>query len=59
MEEFKSYLIFKKKGMTLKALFFKVNGEEENRSRNKSVKTSYMAKTNIMEHSQSSKMKKS
>ncbi|XP_057510960.1 uncharacterized protein LOC130793312 [Actinidia eriantha] len=58
-KEFKSYLMFKNKEMTLKALFFKLNVEEENRVRNKCAKTSYMAKANIMEHGQSSKMKKS
>ena len=58
-KEFKSYLMFKNKEMTLEALFFKLNVEEENRARNKSAKTSYMAKANIMEHGQSSKMKKS
>ncbi|XP_057495666.1 uncharacterized protein LOC130780663 [Actinidia eriantha] len=58
-KEFKSYLMLKNKKMTLEALFFKLNVEEENRARNKCAKTSYMAKANIMEHGQSSKMKKS
>ena len=34
-KEFKSYLIFKNKEMTWKALFFKLNVEEENRMRTK------------------------
>ena len=38
--------------MTLKALFFKLNVEEENMVRN-------MAKANVMEHGQSLKTKKS
>ena len=47
-KEFKSYLIFKNKEMTLEALFFKLNDEKENRARIKSVKTSYMAKGNMV-----------
>ena len=39
-KEFQSYLMFKNKEMALKTLFFKLNVEEENRVRNKSVKTS-------------------
>ncbi|XP_057506051.1 uncharacterized protein LOC130789338 [Actinidia eriantha] len=58
-KEFKSYLMFKNKEMTLEALFFKLNVEEENRARNKGAKPSYMDKANIMEHGQSSKTKKS
>ena len=57
-KEFKSYLLFKNNEITMDALFFKFNVEEENRARNKSDNTSYMAKANIMEHSQSSKIKK-
>ena len=52
-KEFKSYLMFKNKEITLEALFFKLNVEEENRAKNKSVKTFYMVKANIMEHDQS------
>ena len=51
--------MFKNKEMTSEALFFKLNVEEKNRARNKSAKTSYMAKANIIEHGQSSKRKKS
>ncbi|XP_057500870.1 uncharacterized protein LOC130784893 [Actinidia eriantha] len=58
-KEFKSYLMFTNKEMTLEALFFKLNIGEENQARNKSAKTSYMARANIMEHGQSSKTKKS
>ncbi|XP_057508516.1 uncharacterized protein LOC130791392 [Actinidia eriantha] len=51
----------KAEGMLLSEAFLvaALNVEEENRARNKCAKTSYMAKANIMEHGQSSKMKKS
>ena len=54
-KEFKSYLMFKNKEMTLKTLFFKLNVEEKNQARN-SAKISYIAKANIIEHGQSSKI---
>ena len=56
-KKFKRYLIFKNKEMTLEALFFDLNVEEENNAINKVVKTSYTAKANIMEHGQSLKSK--
>ena len=57
-KEFQSYHIFKNKDMTLEALFFMLNIEEKNLVRNKSNKTSCMAKANIMGHGQSSKATK-
>ncbi|GFZ04973.1 hypothetical protein Acr_17g0005450 [Actinidia rufa] len=58
-KKFKCYLMFKNKEMTLETLFFKLNVVKKNWARNKSAKTSYMAKANILENGQSSKMKKS
>ncbi|XP_057468790.1 uncharacterized protein LOC130758000 isoform X1 [Actinidia eriantha] len=57
-KKFKSYLMFKTKKMTLEALFFKLNVEEENRARNKSAKTFYMAKDKMVEYGQPSQLKK-
>ena len=56
-KKFKSYLMFKNKEMTLEALLFKLKVEEENKARNKSFKTSYMVKANVLVHGQSSKIK--
>ena len=38
--------------------FFKLNVEEVNRARNEGAKISYIANANIIEHGQSTKMKK-
>ena len=50
--------MFKNQVIPLEALFFKLNVEEENRTRNKSDKISNMAKANLVEHGQSSKANK-
>ena len=42
----------------LEAIFCNLNVEEENRERNKSTKTFYMAKANMVEYVQFSKVKK-
>ncbi|KAH7844842.1 hypothetical protein Vadar_032277 [Vaccinium darrowii] len=49
-KEFKSYLMFKNKEMTLETLFYKLNVTEGNRAREKAAKEAEMAKANMVEH---------
>ena len=49
-KEFKSYLMFKNKEMTLETLFYKLNVTEGNRARERAAKEAKMAKANMVEH---------